>query len=91
MDRQINYSFEEDKSVSFFQPLLELGEEYSNGPDGQFIRDILEKQYLQYYQILDTDYDNFMTVYNCQEHAEYRDKKTGQYLSDQEVWDNVKD
>ena len=45
-----------------------------------------DKQYLKFNQILDTDYENYLVVYNCQESAEYKNSKSGNFLSDQQVF-----
>ena len=44
-----------------------------------------EAQYLKYMQVLDTDYDNYLVLYSCQENADFIDKSARE-LTPQEVW-----
>ena len=36
--------------------------------------------------MLDTDYENYILLYSCQENAEFRDKDEGHELSPEDVW-----
>lgn len=45
-----------------------------------------EKQFIKYSQVLDTDYDNFMLAYSCQENALWEDAKSGRELDFDEVF-----
>ena len=38
--------------------------------------DHFESQFLRYSQVLDTDYDNFLVLYTCQEAADFALKET---------------
>ena len=53
---------------------------------GEYDAIAFDQQYLRYMQILDTDYDNYASVYSCVESAEYRDSNTGKYLTDEQAW-----
>ena len=36
---------------------------------------LFESQFLKYTQVLDTDYENYLLLYSCQESAEFLDKE----------------
>jgi len=48
------------------------------------------KQFVNYMQILDTDYTGVLTIYHCEESRKYKNKKTGKELSHEDAWDFVK-
>ena len=45
-----------------------------------------ESQFKKFMQVLDTDYQNYMLVYTCQDSAEWTVERTGQELSHEDVW-----
>ena len=47
---------------------------------------LFDSQYLRYAQVLDTDYDNYILLYSCQEINEYFEAKTHQDIPLDKVW-----
>ena len=48
-----------------------------------------DSQFLRYAQILDTDYLNYMVVYQCLETAHYFNKETHEKMTGEEAWKEV--
>lgn len=51
---------------------------------------VFDAQFKRYAQVLDTDYDNFMVLYECFETAQYYDTKQGKQIPDYEAWEHAK-
>lgn len=47
------------------------------------------KQFTNYMQVIDTDYDGFLSLYHCEEKEVYTNKDTGKELSYEDAWDYV--
>lgn len=47
-------------------------------------------QFPRYAQVLDTDYDNYMVMYQCLETAKYFDKETNEEIDGAEAFNRVK-
>jgi len=54
-----------------------------------FKADHADKQFERYMQVLDTDYDNYLVMYQCLESAQYFDVKTGFRVSAHTAHANV--
>jgi hypothetical protein len=73
--RQLNFRHPSDRSVAYLEPhgvhtphihnLTEL--HHMN----ELSHDHFDLQFLRYAQVLDTDYDNFVVLYSCQEAADF--------------------
>lgn len=46
---------------------------------------LFDSQFLKYAQVLDTDYENFLLLYSCQEYAEFNDDE-GYVLPQEYAW-----
>lgn len=51
---------------------------------------LFDSQFVKYFQILDTDYNNYLVLYYCDSAAEYKDKESGLSLNATEVWKHKK-
>jgi len=78
----MNLSEHEDENVK------EHG--HDDDKEGYFNNYVFDSQFKRYAQVLDTDYDNFMVLYECFETASYYDKNTGKQMPDYEAWEHSK-
>jgi hypothetical protein len=58
--------------------------------EGYFNEHVFDSQFKRYAQVLDTDYDNYMVLYQCFETAQYFDKESGVRIPNYEAWENSK-
>lgn len=97
-DQADNYQVRFGDAIRFndpYNPMIGHKEEINR--DEKMAKDPKEKikqtilrQYKQYYHVLETDYNGFLVMYSCFEAHEYRDRNTKQYLSDEQLWETVK-
>lgn len=78
----MNLSEHEDENVREHQ--------HEEGKEEYFNNYVWDSQSKRYAQVLDTDYDNFMVLYECFELAHYYDKSTGKQIPEYEAWDHSK-
>lgn len=84
---QLKFSHPTDYSIGYFMSMPNPNV-YKEAPEFDLTR--WRRQFLKYYQVLDTDYSHFMTVYTCTEVADYLKPGTGDRMKPQEVWEHVK-
>ena len=63
---------------------------HDDGKEDYFNNNVFDSQFKRYAQVLDTDYNNFMVLYECFETAHYYDTKTGKQIPDYEAWEAAK-
>ena len=73
--RQMNFRHPSDKSIAYLEPhgihtphIHNLTELHNMN---ELAHDHFDMQFLRYSQVLDTDYDNFVLLYTCQEAADF--------------------
>lgn len=68
---------------------MEDEEEDNKADSTGFVQAKWNKQYLNYYQVLDMDPESYMVLYNCIETKGFRVKETKQVLTEKEAWEHV--
>jgi len=53
--------------------------------NSDFIAYDFDKQFMKYLQVLDTDFEEYMVIYSCQENAEFEDEK-GSKVPEEKAW-----
>lgn len=91
---QLKFTHPSDKSVAFVDHRDVDLENHPNvkahGHDGEleteFDAHVFDSQFKRYAQVFDTDYDNYMVMYQCFETAHFYDKETGKRIPGYEAW-----
>ena len=85
--RQLTFNTEGDLSIARleYQKVHEANHAHSVQTD-TFDPYVFDSQYTRYFQVLDTDYDNYMLVYSCQEINEYHNLESGANVAPHDAW-----
>lgn len=59
-------------------------------PPNEFYQDRWDNQFRKYKQLIDADFDKFLSFYSCEEAVRFKLKKSGEVLEDEEAFEYVK-
>jgi hypothetical protein len=65
---------------------------YTNGTivkEDEYFQGIFDSQFLRYNQILDTDNEHYLVIYECMESAYFFDRKTEKRMFGEDVWNKA--
>jgi len=84
--RVINFDHEDPTIASLQYASVHEANHTHLVENDQFDPYVFNSQFMKYVQVLDTDYDNYILLYSCQENAEFREMEGGAELSPEDVW-----
>lgn len=82
LHRDMNLSEHEDENV--------FEHKHEDDKESYFNTYVFDSQFKRYGQVLDTDYDNYMVLYECFETAHYYDVQSGKLITRDDAWEHSK-
>lgn len=84
MARDLRWSYKNDSSIAYIRRAK--NPDYKEKEKHEFDEYVYEQQFLRWAQVVDTDYDNYLVLWHCWEHAEYYDTAKAKTIPPSQIW-----